>query len=406
MYSYNRHIDTLKFALLVVCLVGISTAIKAETNKVPEPFRGHDDNSVLSISYEDYSAILNISVLNMGKSKRQKAHKSKASIGSRLKSNRKVFTALEGNRFFFKNFTKPENKAVLTKIRKSLEQVPDEAPMKLLNYREQLAYWLNLYNIALLEQIIDIYPKSSLEDWLYEDDGILNKKFLTVSGIPLSLNDIQFNIIFEKFPNTPLVMYGLSQGIIGGPNILKRAYTGKTVVQQLTENAKEFINSNRGTSKGKKGVFRVSSLYERNSQLFPNFKDDLKTHLLEYLDGRYTYLLRSSKKIKANISDTNINDIMGGERQFSGSANTNNAAMLDSVGPTEFNGVAGAAGGETELALGISNPALLSSSYQNINKSYGRFSPETIKMLTKLNNKRLESKGTVIIKEDKKDDNK
>lgn len=383
-------------SMLALFLI-LSFNVSASSSKIPEPFRDSAEYSEFSISYDDYSKILDISVLSMGKSKRKKATKGKSAVGTRLKSNRKVFTALEGNRFFFKNFKDPENRAVLTKIRQSLEKVPDEVPMKLLTNSEQLAYWLNLYNITLLEQLVNIYPKKSLEDELYDDDGILEKKLLKVAGIDLSLNDIQYNILFEKFGRYPQVMYGLYQGIIGGPNLRKEAYTGRKVFSQLEANADEFINSNRGTFNGKKGIFRVSSLYERNKQLFPNFKEDLKTHLLDYLDGRFTYLLRSSKKIRANIADMTINDLTGGYREYGGSANTNNAAMLDSV--------SGVTGGKDPNTAGIqaASPAAIASSLQNKLDSYGRFPPDVVKTLKEMNRNPDIKKGTVIIKQEGED---
>jgi hypothetical protein len=59
----------------------------------------------------------------------------------------------------------------------------------------------------------------------------LPKKLLTVDGVALSLNDIQFNILKHNYANNPLIIYGLYQGVIGGPNIRKSAYTGATVAR-------------------------------------------------------------------------------------------------------------------------------------------------------------------------------
>ena len=114
---------------------------------------------------------------------------------------------------------------------------------------------------------------------------MLSKKLLTVAGMPLSLNDIQFTILKQNYDNDPLIIYGLYQGYIGGPNIRKRAYTGADVYRSLANNAIEFTNSNRGTYSKDEKVFRVSSLYERNRVYFPDFNSDLSKHLLVYLEG-------------------------------------------------------------------------------------------------------------------------
>ena len=57
----------------------------------------------------------------------------------------------------------------------------------------------------------------------------MNQEILEVQGVKLSLNDIQYSILAKKYDGDPLIIYGLYQGIIGGPNILNRAYTAKNV---------------------------------------------------------------------------------------------------------------------------------------------------------------------------------
>ena len=79
----------------------------------------------------------------------------------------------------------------------------------------------------------------------------------------------------QNYDNDPLIIYGLYQGNIGGPNIRRTAYTGKDVYRALKNNATEFINSNRGTYSKDERVFEVSVLYDRNRAYFPDFDADL-----------------------------------------------------------------------------------------------------------------------------------
>ncbi|MDO6464405.1 DUF547 domain-containing protein [Pseudoalteromonas carrageenovora] len=44
------------------------------------------------------------------------------------------------------------------KIRLSLENVPVQAPLNDLSLDEQLPYWLNLYNIAMIEKLLSGLP--------------------------------------------------------------------------------------------------------------------------------------------------------------------------------------------------------------------------------------------------------
>lgn len=358
--------------LIVACNINSAAAFQSE---IPEAFRGQDDNSPYTISYDDYTTLLRTVVLDTGRSMRQSAPRARAKVGTRVKSKRNVYTAMEGNRVNYAEFKKDKHLTVLQAIRESLEKVPAEVPLKLLSSKEQLAYWLNLYNITLIEQIAKNYPKTKLEDFLYdEDDGILSQKILNVAGVDLSLDDIQYNIVVGKFGYNPLIMYGFHQGIIGAPNIRREAFDGKNVMRQLEGNAEEFINSNRGVFEGKKGVMRVSTFYERNKNLFKDFDVDLRNHLLYYAESDYSYAIENAKRLRANIKDMSINDLTGGYRERGGSANTNSAALL-SLEKAEVSTPTGTTG------IAAVNIYDLAEQYESKTPVQGRYSPDLLKML-------------------------
>lgn len=225
------------------------------------------------------------------------------------------FTALSANRFHFEEYqNNPEMRDVISQLRQQLSAVPDQTPLNQLTKNEQLAYWLNLYNVTVLDEVIKVYPRKDLETFLLgtaEQPGLLSQKILTVGGVRLSLDDIQFAILPKQFPQQPEVIYGLYQGIIGSPNIPAIAYTGSNVQQQLVKNAAEFINSNRGTlPKGTLG-FRVSSFYQRSAAYFPDFQVDLRKHLATYLRIDEQPYLQGSKTILTNLSNYAVTDVYG-----------------------------------------------------------------------------------------------
>lgn len=270
--------------VFIIGFLVISQVVSANS-VVPEPFRGFDDNSKYVITYDDITALYKTVVVDVGRSTRTVAQPTQARTGTMMKSKVKRTTADEANRFYLETFEDNENGTQLLKtIKSSLEQLPSEVALEYCSRDEQLAYWLNLYNITLLNEVVEIYPKSNLKKYLVGKKSILSKPLLEVAGVPLSLNDIQFNILKNNY-NNPLVMYGLYQGNIGGPNIRRSAYVGSDVWRALTNNAIEFINSNRGTySDSKKpDVYQVSSLYDRNRAYFPDFNADLSAHLMEHL---------------------------------------------------------------------------------------------------------------------------
>lgn len=356
-------------------------------SEIPEPFRGSDETSKISINYDDLNYILGASVLDIGKSDRRLAPRITPKIGTLFKNSRNNLTAYEGNRFYFKGLLQPENKAIIKNIRKGIESVASEIAINKLNRKEQLAYWLNLYNITLIEQILDHYPKSKIGNLLHdEDDGLLNKKYLNVAGINLSLNDIHHKIVIPKFKDDLVVMYGFFQGIIGGPNIRDEAYSGASVFAQLDDNASEFINSNRGTYSPSKGVLYVSKFYEINKQLFPDLQAYLRQHLEYYLDDEYYQHMKDTKSLVASIKDNSIADLMGGHRSYGGSVSDNQAALIGSV----------TGGGSDNEAINWDSVA---SEIIAKSRTHDRYHPDVENLLKELKYKSRVRTGTVTIKQ-------
>jgi hypothetical protein len=372
-------IKTMSHCTLLAIALWASSLTNAAESAVPEPFRGFDASSTYTISYEDLNSLLSATVLVVGRSSRDNAAPTQAKTGTRVKNKVNNKTANEGNRFYFESFKEtPEYLDLLHNIQASLEKVPDEVPLKYFSREEQLAYWINLYNTTLLKELVDRYPQRSLKNVVAGKKSILSQKLLTVAGVPLSLDDIQYKILKENYQNSPLVIYGLYQGIIGGPNIRRRAYSGETVYRDLQRNATEFVNSNRGTFARDEKVFRVSSLYDRNQAFFGNSDAALKTHLLEYLEGPNKSSLQSASAIRPDINDWTITDLYGSFREKGGSAADNRAALMGAVQNTSITDN----GGTITTTMSAESAAMLAKT-----TTLERFPPEILVRLRELNMK-------------------
>lgn len=274
--------------------------------EVPEPFAFEAEKEQVSISYNDWSYILKATVFVAGPSDRRLAPRPQPAIGRRTVKGNTSALRLEGNRLFFIGF-EDENVAILTKIRRELEALPDIIPMAEWTRNQQLAYWLNLYNITVVEALAQHYPTRHLRALMAE---LKSEKRLTVAGVPLSLDDIQHRILAENWRD-PLVIYGLWQGYVGGPNILPVAFTSANVHRLLKENAAEFINSNRGASMSG-DTLEVSTYYGENMDFFPGGEAQLQAHLVRYADTRFAPRFASARVIRADTSDYYIADLHEG----------------------------------------------------------------------------------------------
>jgi len=341
--------------LAALSLLLMAASVVAAESQVPEPFRGFDPASIYRIKYDDLDYMLKTSVVDVGKSDRDRGEEVRAPTGTRMKANVKASTVHEGNRFYFELFRDDDDaRQAMLAIQENLENIPGQAPLKYFNRDEQLAYWLNLYNLTLINQVIAVYPERKLKKLLTGRNSILSEKLLNVAGIPLSLDDIQYTILLQNYDNDPQIMYGLYQGIIGGPNIRKGAYTGTNVRRLLKDNAVEFINSNRGTAPRDEKIFRASSLYDRNRVYFPDFQADLRSHLMTYLQSPERQDLQGARTIKPDIDDWTITDLYGSYPQIGGSFATNAAALLDAtttLTTTEGGAISGAPGGANSMRI-------------------------------------------------------
>ena len=222
---------------------------------------------------------------------------------------------------------------------------------------EQLAYWLNLYNVTLFEQVALIYPRKNLRTTMKGSrrrPGVLSTKLLVVMGVKISLDDIMNEILIPNWQG-PLVLYGMFQGSIGGPNINTSAFTGSNVQMLLERNALDFVNSIRGVH-GRGKTLQVSEFYQWGAAAFPDFDVDLMTHLLKFADTKTQEIIDGTTKIKAGYYDWHVADLYNGVSPKDGFGNMY-ASMLGAGGVANMavQDSPGALGTVTGLSLFGSN---------------------------------------------------
>jgi hypothetical protein len=316
----------IKFSCLLL-LLSAPKYLHAEDKAYPQ-FSGYSPKSKLTINFEPVNILLESNVLDMGPSRRINAKLDKPPIGTRLRNVFSSATHNESNRFTYELIKSPKQKSLVNDVKKYLESLPEKNNLNLYSKQEQLAYWLNLYNITLINEIVKRYPIVSLEKILTGPDSLLDKKLVNIGTLQLSLSDIQYGILDKNYSKEPLIIYGLYQGYIGSPNINKKAFSGKNVYKLLKNNATDFVNSNRGTKIDSLNSLEVSSYYARNADYFPNFSNDLKLHLLQFADKTTQEIINKSDKIEPIINNWAIADLFGSKRVFGGGISTNSAASI------------------------------------------------------------------------------
>lgn len=156
-----------------------------------------------------------------------------------------------------------------------------------LNEQEAKAYWLNLYNAVLVDDIIDAYQSSPIDSvrelragrfrpWPWTRDAVelLLQK--------LSLSDIEHNIIRPIFKDSR-VHFVLAKGSLGGGSLLKTAFNGDNNEELLAQAEKDYLNHPRGVLVDGSGVAKLSSIFEWYAADFANNQNELIAYISEHV---------------------------------------------------------------------------------------------------------------------------
>ncbi len=265
------------------------------------------------INYELIDDALNLMVFNAGPSLRRYATTPDARVGSRFTKGHTSPYRLEGNKIFFSQFD-DDTVAAIGEYRASLERIGSAADLTTLPRNEQLAYWFNLHNIVVIDEIAKAYPvtRPSRMKLGPDRETLHDAKIIEIDGIALSLRDIRENIVYRHWSD-PKVIYGFYRGDLGSPSIRSAAYTADSVGDELESQAREFVNSLRGVARGRNKI-KVSEVYaEARPALFPQWPSDFRSHLMEYAEEDVAELLQDSENVQIAQYEDTVGDMVGGD---------------------------------------------------------------------------------------------
>jgi len=284
-----------------------------------------------TIDYEVWDVALRNVVLRLGQSIRVRARRPDSLVGTRIVKGHKSAYRLEGSRVMF-SYLNDDYRESLTAYRKDLERVANQVDIASLGRKEQLAFWLNLHNVTLIEQIALNYPVRRPEKLLVgaNKQPLNEAKLLNIRGVALSLRDIRENIVYPNWSN-PDVMYGFFLGNIGGPALQNYAFTSENVDAILKLQANEFVNSLRGVHEARRAL-KVSTIYEETKPYyFANWPSDLKTHLQKHADMEVIKELATDKPVEFDRYDPVVADLLAGDRPSTANLNLQVGGNAQSV---------------------------------------------------------------------------
>ncbi len=146
-------------------------------------------------------------------------------------------------------------------LKEYLSYLGSHRPYASWEVQELLAYYINLYNAATVNQILENYPVESIKDI----SGVWTKGHVRIWDRYLSLGGIE-NGILRKM-NEPRIHFAINCASISCPKLLNEAYSPYKINEQLDLVTREFINSDKND---------ISSTQPKLSSIFDWYQKDYK----------------------------------------------------------------------------------------------------------------------------------
>jgi len=184
-------------------------------------------------------------------------------------------------------------------------------PIGAYSRREQLAFWVDLYNELTVKLVLDHYPVSTIKNIAISPGlfavGPWGRKLITVEREALSLDDIEHRIL-RPIWRDPRIHYAVNCAALGCPNLQASAFTAGDTEALLDKAAREYVNHPRGATVSG-GELTVSSIYIWYETDFGGTEAGVIEHLKHYARPGLASALAAIDHISGDSYDWALNDL-------------------------------------------------------------------------------------------------
>jgi hypothetical protein len=158
--------------------------------------------------------------------------------------------------------------------------------------KEQLAFYINLYNALTIKLILSEYPVKSIKDIGNFFQGPWSRDVFSLFGNTITLNNLEHDIIRKQF-NEPRIHLALVCAAKACPPLRSESYRAEILNELLENQAKNYLSSSNGLviDEQKETIF-ISSIFKWYAEDFESVPDfiqkytstSIKTYSIRYLD--------------------------------------------------------------------------------------------------------------------------
>jgi len=169
-----------------------------------------------------------------------------------------------------------------------LRNIAEYPLYKLETIEQELAFYINAYNILAMDMVSRNWPIKRLKDLGNMFSPVWTHKAGVIGGHEVTLRELEHAILRKM--GEPRVHFAINCASISCPNLRLEAYRSELIYQQLNDQTKQFLNAEKGVhQKGKKTYI---------SKIFKWFKEDF-----DVMGGVETFILKYRPDVKGTINN-------------------------------------------------------------------------------------------------------
>ena len=177
-----------------------------------------------------------------------------------------------------------------------LEELEAVDPAGLKSRAEAMSFWINLYNAATLQLILDHYPMKSIID--LDGGKTWDVARVVVNGKMLSLNEIENDILRPRFQDAR-IHFAVNCAAKSCPPLANQAFTATNLESLLERRTRAFINDASQNNIEKSSI--------NISKIFDWYKGDFTPNIIAFIQKYSTVPIDAEAEIHFGEYDWALN---------------------------------------------------------------------------------------------------
>ncbi|MCP4443079.1 MAG: DUF547 domain-containing protein [Aureispira sp.] len=189
-------------------------------------------------------------------------------------------------------------KADKSKIDAYIKTLANNHPSSSWSKNAEMAFWINLYNAFTIQQILEVYPVSSIMK--VAGGKVWDTKKVKIGSKYYTLNQIEKDMLLKKFKE-PRVHFAVNCAAKSCPPLMNKAWTESNIQSSFDLRARMFVNNLSFNT--------ISSSSIQISKIFEWYASDFggSSNLIKYINKYSKLTVSSSAKVIYKEYDWNLN---------------------------------------------------------------------------------------------------